>query len=286
MIAFSTLMAEKGGGYRQLLPLRLAGFENLELTWGAGVDIDDRESFLKAAKELKKAGIKTVSAHAPLHTSPGRDVDISASDNWERKFAVRETEKSILALSLMTGSGGTTVIHIGRAVENANRKKHLTASVESLKEICEFASEFNTEICLENTLPGHLGCFLDELLEVREKSGFPGLKFCLDTGHYHLAPPQSDLLSGMAAELRELHIHDNDGDKDSHLVPGRGTINWEDLFTSIAISHEMSHPPRRSQPLAPRRMAPRHMLNVFEIMRGGAEEIRECLNFAADYGIK
>ncbi|MDO9513124.1 MAG: TIM barrel protein [Elusimicrobiota bacterium] len=272
MIAFSTLMVEKGGGYRKLIPLQVAGLENLELTWGAGVDIDDRESFLKAAKELKKAGIKTVSAHAPLRTSPGKDVDISSPGNWERKFAVRETEKSILALSLMAGSGAATVIHIGRAVENANRKKHLTAAIESLKEICGFASEFNTEICLENTLPGHLGCFLDELLEVREKSGFPGLKFCLDTGHYHLAPPQSDLLSGMAADIRELHIHDNDGDRDSHLVPGRGRINWKDLLALMAISHE-------SQPLAPR-------LNVFEIMQGGAPEIRECLGFAAEHGVK
>jgi|GEM_PF-4782001 len=86
------------------------------------------------------------------------------------------------------------------------------------------------------------------------------------------------MLSEMAPDITELHIHDNNGDKDSHLVPGRGCINWKDLLALIAISHEMSHPPRRSQPLAPR-------LNVFEIMRGGAPEIRECLGFAAEHGI-
>ncbi|MEA2081454.1 MAG: sugar phosphate isomerase/epimerase family protein [Elusimicrobiota bacterium] len=271
MIAFSTLMVERAGGYREILPLKKEGLKNLELTWSAGVDIDDRESFLKAAAELKKAGIKLVSAHAPLHTANGKDVDISSPDRWKRKFAVRETQKSILAFSLMTGSGGTTVIHAGRAVENENRKEHIRAASESLAEICEFAAEYNTEICLENTLPGHLGCFLDELLEVREKSGFPGIKFCLDTGHYNLAGDQSKLLSEMAKDITELHIHDNDGSKDSHFVPGRGRIDWKDLFALITISHE-------SQPLAP--------LNVFEIMRGGASEIGECLKFAADYGIQ
>ncbi len=265
MIAFSTLMVERGGGYREILPLRRDGLKNLELTWAAGVDIDDRKSFLKATAEFKKAKIKLMSAHAPLHTANGKDVDISSTDNWKRKFAVRETEKSILAFNLMAGTGGITVIHIGRAVENENRKEHIKMAALSLKEICEFALEYGTEICLENTLPGHLGCFLDELLEVREKSGFSGMKFCLDTGHYNLAAGRADLLSEMALDITELHIHDNDGKKDSHLVPGRGVINWKDLFGLIGKKDR---------------------LNVFEIMQGGALEISKCLKFAARYGIE
>ncbi|MBA3065462.1 sugar phosphate isomerase/epimerase [bacterium] len=130
----------------------------------------------------------------------------------------------------------------------------------SLNEICEFASEFNTEICLENTLPGHLGCFLEELLEVREKSGFRKIKFCLDTGHYNLAEPNPDMLSEMAPDITELHIHDNNGDKDSHLVPGLGRIDWKGLFALTGTEER---------------------LNVFEIMHGGAAEIRGCLEFAA-----
>ncbi|MCD6310972.1 MAG: sugar phosphate isomerase/epimerase [Elusimicrobia bacterium] len=265
MIAFSTLMAERAGGYRKILPLRKDGLKNLELTWAAGVDIDDRKSFLKVSAELKKAGIELTSAHAPLHTANGRDVDVSSLDNWMRKFAVRETQKSILALFLMAGAGKKTVIHIGRAVENENRKEHIKMAALSLKEICEFASEFNAEICLENTLPGHLGCFLDELLEAREKSGCGEIKFCLDTGHYNFGEEQDDLLSEMAPDITELHIHDNDGKKDSHLVPGRGTIDWEALFELTGLKER---------------------LNVFEIMQGGAAEIKQCLKFAADYGIQ
>jgi len=265
MIAFSTLMTERAGGYRKILPLRKDGLKNLELTWAVGVDIDDRKSFLRVAGEFKKAGITLVSAHAPLHTANGKDVDISSPDRWKRKFAVRETQKSILALFLMAGAGKKTVIHIGRSVEKENRKEHIRMAAMSLKEICDFATEYGTEICLENTLPGHLGCFLDELLKVREKSGFPGIKFCLDTGHYNLAGEQADMLSEMATDITELHIHDNDGKKDSHLVPGRGVINWRDLFGLIGKKDR---------------------LNVFEIMRGGAVEISECLKFAAGYGIK
>jgi len=265
MTAFSTLMIEKDGGYRQLMPLREAGLKNLELTWAAGIDLNDRKDFLKAAGEIKKAGINIASAHAPLHASSGRDVDISSLDNWERKFAVREIEKSIKAFSLMAGRGGVTVVHIGRAVGNDARKERIKKAAVSLKEICEFAAEFAAELCLENTLPGHLGCFLDELLEVREKSGFPGLKFCLDTGHYNLAGNQSGLLSEIAPDIRELHIHDNDGDKDSHLVPGRGSIDWKGLFALTGRGER---------------------LNVFEIMKGGAEEIKECLRFASAHGMR
>jgi len=34
--------------------------------------------------------------------------------------------------------------------------------------------------------------------------------------------------------LRTLHLHDNYGEVDDHLPPGRGTIDWADLFAALA----------------------------------------------------
>ena len=260
MIVFSALMVSD---FKEFLDLKQHGVNNIELTWDTGIDIDDRKGFMKASATLKKKGIKIVSHHAPLRTSSNRNVDISSLDKWDRKFAVRETQKSILAFNLM-GSKGNVVIHLGRGVDSSARREHINMSLESMKEICDYASKFDIQICLENTLPGHLGCFLEELLEMRERLKLPLIKFCLDTGHYNLGSSQDDKLVFMAPDIAEMHIHDNKGDKDSHLVPGDGIIDWEKLFEILGKA-DRAH--------------------VFEIMDGTAPAIRRCLEFAIKYNL-
>src|SRR5207244_13165024 len=37
----------------------------------------------------------------------------------------------------------------------------------------------------------------------------------------------------LEGRIRSTHIHDNKGDKDSHLWPGEGTIDWEQTMQSL-----------------------------------------------------
>jgi sugar phosphate isomerase/epimerase len=49
---------------------------------------------------------------------------------------------------------------------------------------------------------------------------------CLDTGHAHLAREMDVVIQKLSGHLRMVHVNDNRGDRDAHLPPGEGTIDW------------------------------------------------------------
>jgi sugar phosphate isomerase/epimerase len=84
-------------------------------------------------------------------------------------------------------------------------------------------------ISLENTNtemgdPQYLRSFVDE-------TRLTGLRFNFDIGHAHLADgPEDERIAKSFAPMRELiagvHLHDNHAEKDEHLAPYDGTIDW------------------------------------------------------------
>ena len=58
---------------------------------------------------------------------------------------------------------------------------------------------------------------------------------CLDTGHTTLFPELSigDEIRRLGSYLKVMHIHDNMGDRDSHLYPAQGVIDWDGFFEAI-----------------------------------------------------
>ncbi len=62
--------------------------------------------------------------------------------------------------------------------------------------------------------------------------------FCMDTGHTNAAIDAGFLSAGnfirmFGARTKVLHLHDNNGCSDQHLIPGQGTINWKDTFNAL-----------------------------------------------------
>ena len=64
----------------------------------------------------------------------------------------------------------------------------------------------------------------------------PRLKICLDMGHMNVwsKVPLEEWIAVLGEDIRSMHIHDNKGDDDSHLVPGKGAINWSEFSDLIA----------------------------------------------------
>ena len=56
--------------------------------------------------------------------------------------------------------------------------------------------------------------------------------FCFDTGHFNLFSKVSidEWLKKLGSHLLEVHLHDNKGDKDSHLPLGEGTFPFSEYF--------------------------------------------------------
>jgi sugar phosphate isomerase/epimerase len=61
---------------------------------------------------------------------------------------------------------------------------------------------------------------------------------CVDVGHALLSSdagsrPVSGYLERYRDQLVHLHVHDNDGVDDEHLVPGEGLMPWRDLADTL-----------------------------------------------------
>ncbi len=71
----------------------------------------------------------------------------------------------------------------------------------------------------------------------------PNLGFCYDSSHdfLHAAQP-TDILRRWAGRLAYTHLSDNDGTRDCHWLPGRGTVDWASVGAAM--------PARRPLPLS------------------------------------
>ena len=120
------------------------------------------------------------------------------------------------------------VLHMGGARETADPRKR-DAAFSSLEHLVLHAHHAGVTLAMENTTsemgdPAYLRSFVDE-------TRLTGLRFNFDIGHAHLADgPAEERLEKSFAPLRELtasvHLHDNHAEKDEHLPPYDGTIDW------------------------------------------------------------
>jgi len=120
------------------------------------------------------------------------------------------------------------ILHMGGARETADPRKR-DAAFSSLEHLVLHAKHVGVTICVENTTsemgaPSYLRSFVDE-------TRLTGLRFNFDIGHANLADGAPDeRIANSFEPLKELiastHIHDNHGEKDEHLAPYDGTIDW------------------------------------------------------------
>ena len=96
-------------------------------------------------------------------------------------------------------------------------------------------------ICLENLMEESCPRTSSDLLALIDAAGGKNLGICLDTGHLNVvnargvSESQHDFIMNAGARLKALHIADNDGSSDMHLMPyGRGRIDWKSVMMSLA----------------------------------------------------
>lgn len=77
--------------------------------------------------------------------------------------------------------------------------------------------------------------------EVLDLVKSPHLRICFDTGHAHIFSevPFEEWVSVLQEDIGYIHVNDNNKDVDSELVPGDGTIDWQE-FSHIIIEYEIT----------------------------------------------
>ena len=97
------------------------------------------------------------------------------------------------------------------------------------------AVENGVTICLENMpMSRHPLSKPDDILKFVRQINDENFKFCLDTGHCSVFGIQPGEIVRRAGDLlRAMHVHDNNGRNDQHLLPYMGVIDWKDYVAAL-----------------------------------------------------
>jgi sugar phosphate isomerase/epimerase len=220
-----------------LAQIAAAGFETIELfATRSHFDYHSDAAIAELQRWLSETGLTLNSVHAPITDvfggpGPRTTYSTAVSAHERRGVAVREIEA---ALNLArTIPFGILVLHLGTPASMKNPDDNQrAAALRSLDEISRFAEPIGVRVAVEvipNRLsePTSLVTILDDELDGN------GTGICLDFGHAHLMGDVADAVETVAEHIITTHIHDNHRRDDEHLVPYRGTIDWDQALVTM-----------------------------------------------------
>jgi len=191
-------------------------------------DYRAQEEVREFADWLAGRDLTVHSIHAPIdrELSPGREsgvpISICELERLRRLDAVDEIKRALDLAEFFPFR--FLVQHMGSSREAPDPRKW-DAAFNSLEHLIVFAKQRGVTIALENT-PGELATPAN-LRHFIEGTRLHDLRLCFDTGHAHM----EEGIERSFETIRELvvttHVHDNHGEKDEHLPPYEGSINWE-----------------------------------------------------------
>jgi sugar phosphate isomerase/epimerase len=168
----------------------------------------------------------TYNIHAPFN-----DLNLAALNPKLRSIAISYIKDSLITadelginlVSFHPGHFCPSGIYAPEKVQKTN--------LASIREIAEFASDYNLTLALENMPVKHwtLGNKAEDILEM---IGDTQLGFCFDVGHAHIIQDVDNFLTNVD-RFFNVHIHDNNGRRDEHLVLGEGSINLHHIIDKL-----------------------------------------------------
>ena len=223
-----------------------AGFEAVEIFGTRShFDYTTKQEIQTMASVLSQHGLALASLHAPTSRDlsatreGGTPLSITEVERVRRIEAMDELKRVIDVAEDLPYS--RLILHMGGPRETADPRKR-DAAFSSLEHLVLHARHAGVTIAVENTTsemgdPAYLRAFVDE-------TRLAGLRFNFDIGHAYLADgPEAERIEKGFSPLRELvvsaHIHDNHGEKDEHLPPFDGTIDWD---AAVKILKTAPHP--------------------------------------------
>jgi len=158
-------------------------------------------------REMGRAGVPALNL---LHPEKARRID--AMDEIKRAL---ETAEQIPFRNL--------VLHLGERDDNWSPRA-IEYALAALEHLGAFARPLGVRLLVENllsapTTPEHL-------LEILRIGHQDTVGVCMDLGHAHLTVGVAEAVSTLNTRIISVHVHDNHGQKDEHLWPGDGSIDW------------------------------------------------------------
>ena len=195
----------------RLRRIREAGFGCVLLWWGDEFRESDGDK-LSHPDLSRRLGLRVENAHAPY---------ANANDLWSAGLRGDAYEAEIAGCVRNCAACGipTLVMH---ATDGPEPPALTDAGAVRLARLAELSNKAGVRLAVENVQRPETLDF------VFSRPGCERLGFCYDSGHA-FAAGDTRLLEKFGARLCALHLHDNDGKIDQHLLPGEGAIDWPAL---------------------------------------------------------
>ena len=199
------------------------------------LDYANRKAHVKEIADwFRGSGIPLNSVHSPLYADYewGRagapPVNIAATDRAARVEAMDEIKRALEIAEQIPFR--FLVQHVGTGNETFDEKK-FEAAMTSIEHLRAFAKPLGVRILLEN-IPNELSA-PDKLVDLIHSAHFDDVGVCFDFGHAHIVSSVREGFEILRSHIRSTHVHDNAKDKDSHLWPGQGTIDWKEAMALL-----------------------------------------------------
>lgn len=224
-----------------------AGFDAVDWSFFAFLTEEDdlicgdyRDKAKNIREYMDKIGISCNQAHAEMKYSHNDAMSLE-SESYMRM--VRSLE-----VASILGASNIIIHPVASALSEG--MSYLGFSREYFRSFIPYCEKFNIHISVENMFTAKNGKIVGiedytttrEHIEFVESIGSPWFNICLDVGHCNavgINPPESSIRQIGGGLLKALHVHDNDGRLDRHLLPYLGSINWDRVTEALKdISYE------------------------------------------------
>src|SRR5215813_4738374 len=214
----------------------------------AHFDYASKQEIQSLAGMLRRHKLELASLHAPTSKDAsamresGIPLSVCEVERVRRIEAMDEFKRAIDVAEELPFQ--RMVLHMGGSREIADPRKR-DAAFSTLEHLVLHAKHVGVTLCVENTIsemgqPAYLRSFV-------EQTRLAGLRFNFDIGHAHLGEEaETERITKAFEPMRELvanvHLHDNHSEKDEHLPPYEGSIDWESAVPVLESANDKNLP--------------------------------------------
>jgi sugar phosphate isomerase/epimerase len=197
------------------------------------LDYTDRNQVRDVAQWFQDHQVSLHSVHAPLYgdTDWGRLGGVAVSLAYlQRRLRVDSLDEIRRALDIADLLPFRyLIVHMGLPDEDYDMAK-FDAVMTSLEYLKVAAKDRGVQLLLEN-VPNELGT-PERLVEFLHYTRL-NVKICFDTGHAHMAGGVHAAFETLRTHIASTHVHDNRREKDDHLLPFDGEIDWRETVRDL-----------------------------------------------------
>ncbi len=210
---------------------RQVNIDSLELTdYHPDFDFTDLESFVPLREAMADLSLHLNTLH--IHLEIFDDYDLATLDEAQREKTLVAYRQAVDVMEVL--GGGILVTHHIQIPEpdDASHDAKRAAFIGNLGTVASYAAPKDVSFAVENTSRGYTR-EPERLVKLVADVDAANVGIVIDVGHRNMVGDPVEALRIAGHHLITLHLHDNHGEQDEHLLPGRGNIDWDGVVKAL-----------------------------------------------------